>query len=149
MAAYKAKSPNNKVPLILFGRSDQLQHLHPGSLFGSVLAERDQLPWPPPGPGDVGAPDQEPGSLQYSLEKILEKDPDVLLVETQGGGSANASQQLAANPIWSQLKAVKNNQVYEVRFDLYVAGRGTALAGPGAGRRDAQNLPGRFPNPLP
>jgi len=56
---------------------------------------------------------------------VLEKDPDVLLVETQGGGTPTLSQQLSANPIWSQLKAVKNNQAYDVRFDLYVAGRGT------------------------
>jgi iron complex transport system substrate-binding protein len=124
MAAYKAKAPNNKVPLILFGRTTAFSIFTSGSLFGSVLASVTNSPWAPPGPNEVGAPDQEPGSLQYSLERVLEKDPDVLLIETQGGGSPTLTQQLAANPIWSQLKAVKTNQAYDVRFDLYVAGRG-------------------------
>ena len=124
LATYKAKSPNNKVPLILFGGSTNFSIFTQGSLFGSVLSAATNYPWPAsPGPG---APDQEPGSLQYSLEKILAVDPDVLLVETVGAGTGgNLSKQLAANPIWSELKAVKNNQVYEVNPNYYVFGRGT------------------------
>jgi iron complex transport system substrate-binding protein len=124
MADYKAKSPNNKVPLLVFGRDINFSIFTSGSLFGSVLSEVTNYPWPPPGPGDVTAPDQEPGSLQYSLEKVLEKDPDVLLIESFPGGKT-MSEQLSANPIWSQLKAVKNHQVYEVPISLYVFGRGT------------------------
>ena len=149
MAAYKAKSPNNKVPLILFGRTTAFSIFTSGSLFGSVLADVTNYPWPPPGPEDVGAADQEPGSLQYSLEKILEKDPDVLLIETQGGGKPTLTEQLAANPIWSELKAVKTNQAYDVRFDLYVSGRGTRSLSFALDDAMHKIYPDTFPNPLP
>ena len=35
------------------------------------------------------------------------------------------SKQLASNPVWSNLKAVKNKQVYEVNPSFYIFGRGT------------------------
>jgi iron complex transport system substrate-binding protein len=149
LAAYKAKSPNTKTPLILFGRNTNFSIFTSGSLFGSVLAAATKYPWAPPGAGDVGAPDQEPGSLQYSLEKVLEKDPDVLLVETQGGGTPTLSQQLAASPVWSELKAVKDKQVYDVRFDLYVGGRGTRSLGLALDDAMKKIYPETFPNPLP
>jgi iron complex transport system substrate-binding protein len=124
MQYYKSKSPNNKVPLLVFGRDQNFSIFTSASLFGSVLADVTNYPWPAPGAGDVSAPDQEPGSIQYSLEKILQKDPDVLLFETQGSGT-KLSQILAANPLWSQLKAVQNKQVYEVNPSMYLFGRGT------------------------
>ena len=151
IAAYKAKSPNNKVPLLLFGNDANFSIFTEGSLVGSVLAAATNYPWPAPGPNDKGAPDAEPGSLQYSLERVLQKDPDVLLAITRGTTSTGQtlSQILAANPIWSQLKAVQNNQAYDVSFQLYVAGRGTVSLG--AALDDAMHriYPDTFPNPLP
>ncbi len=151
MAAYKAKAPNNKVPLILFGTNTNFSIFTSGSLFGSVLSEVTNYPWAPPGAGDVGAPDQEPGSLQYSLEKILQKDPDVLLVESFNfaPGSPSLSQQLKANPLWSELKAVKTNQVYEVRTAIYIFGRGTHSMSIALDDAMKKIYPETFPNPLP
>jgi iron complex transport system substrate-binding protein len=123
MQYYKSKAPNNKVPLIMFGRDVNFSIFTAQSLFGSVLADVTNYPGQP-STGDVTAADQEPGSVQYSVEKILQKDPDVILVETQGAGT-KLSDIMAANPIWSQLKAVQNKQVYEVNPNFYLFGRGT------------------------
>lgn len=125
---YRAQSPNNKVPVIIFGSTTNFSIFTQGSLFGSVLTSVNDFPWPSPPPGTVGSTSPEPGALQYSLEQILAVDPDVLLIES----AANVpplSQQLASNPIWSQLKAVKTGQVFEVRRDVYVAGRGPISLG--------------------
>ena len=90
---------------------------------GSILTAATYYPWPAEG-GPL-SPDQEPGSVQYSLEKLLDKDPDVILSITQGSGAnGNLSDILAKNPIWSQLKAVRTTSVYEVNFSNYVTGRG-------------------------
>ena len=121
LGAYRAKSPNNKVPLIIFGSNTNFNIFTQGSLFGSVISSVNNYPWPDAGPGGSTSP--EPGALQYSLEQILATNPDVLLLESPNTG-ANLSSQLSANPIWSQLKAVQTKQAYEVRRDVYVTGRG-------------------------
>lgn len=149
MKAYKAKSPNNKVPVMLFGNTANFSIFTEGSLFGSVLSEVTNYPWPAPGPGEVGAPDQEPGSLQYSLEKLLQKDPDVLLVITQGNPAKKLSDILKDNPIWGELKAVKNGTASEVPFQWYVAGRGTVSLGVALDDAMHRIYPETFPNPLP
>jgi iron complex transport system substrate-binding protein len=146
--AYKTRAPNNKVPLLLFGNSANFSIFTRESLFGSVLSAVTNYPWPQEaGPS---APDREPGSLQYSLERILEKDPDVLLVITQGSGAGGTlTQILSRNPLWSQLKAVKNNQVYDVSFQFYVTGRGLISLGVALDDAMKKIYPEAFPRPLP
>jgi iron complex transport system substrate-binding protein len=60
----------------------------------------------------------ENGYSSVSLQSILAKNPDYIFVETltrASDPSAPAlSTQLASNPVWSQLKAVKEHHVYEV-----------------------------------
>jgi iron complex transport system substrate-binding protein len=146
--AYRAKSPNNKVPLLLFGNSANFSIFTQASMPGSILAGSTYYPWPPEG-GPL-APDREPGSLQYSLEKILQKDPDVLLVITQGSGAGGKlSEILGKNPLWSQLKAVKNKQVYEVSFQFYVTGRGLVSLGAALDDAMMKIYPETFTKPLP
>jgi iron complex transport system substrate-binding protein len=146
--AYRAKSPNNRVPLLLFGNSTNFSIFTQPSMPGSILTAATYYPWPAEG-GPL-APDREPGSLQYSLEKILEKDPDVLLVITQGSAAnGTLSQILAKNPIWSQLKAVKNNKVYDVSFQFYVTGRGLVSLGAALDDAMMKIYPETFTKPLP
>lgn len=58
--------------------------------------------------------DQIQGYITLSPEKILLADPDVIfLVENE----ENILEQFKSQPFWSQLKAVKNDQVYV--FDYY------------------------------
>ncbi|MEO8287952.1 MAG: ABC transporter substrate-binding protein [Chloroflexota bacterium] len=145
---YRAKSPNNKVPLLLFGNSVSFSVFTQPSMPGSILTAATYYPWPAEG-GPL-APDREPGSLQYSLEKILDKDPDVLLVITQGSGATGTlTQILSANPIWSQLKAVKNKQVYDVSFTNYVTGRGLVSLGLALDDAMMKIYPETFPKALP
>ncbi len=151
LAAYKAKSPNTKVPLLMFGNSVNFNIFTAGSLFGSVLSEATNYPWPAPTAGQAGSADQEPGSLQYSLEKVLQKDPDVLLIESMNfaPGSPSLSKQLEANPVWGELKAVKTKQVYEVRTDIYIFGRGTRSLSTALDDAMMKIYPDVFTKPLP
>ena len=61
-----------------------------------------------------------------SLERILEIDPDVLFAYTDPG--KNDLKKVKANPIWSQLKAVKKKRVVEVNRDLWSRSRGPLAA---------------------
>lgn len=58
----------------------------------------------------------------YSLEKLVEGDPDIILV-TMMGDSTDIERRLQAdvesNPAWAILRAVKNKQVYFLPSDLF------------------------------
>ncbi len=128
LAMYKAKSPKNRSSLLLYGSDVNFNIFTQGSLFGGLLTQVTPYPWPTPGPGAPAASDHEPGAIPYSLEKILAVNPDVLFIATVSGGEP-LSRQLASNPVWSNLKAVKDKQVYEVNPNYYIFGRGTRSLG--------------------
>jgi iron complex transport system substrate-binding protein len=145
--AYRALSPNNQVPVLLFGNSVNFSIFTAPSMPGSILAAVTNYPWSLSGPM---APDREPGSLQFSLEELLAKDPDVILSITQGSGAdGKLSEILAANPIWSQLKAVQTGRVYEVSFSNYVTGRGLVSLGLALDDAMMKIYPETFTAPLP
>ena len=59
------------------------------------------------------------GSMAVTIENVLEVDPDVLIV---GPASSTDNMQsikttLSADPLWSELKAVKNNHVYFIEYN--------------------------------
>ena len=60
----------------------------------------------------------ENGYSPVSLQSILAKNPDFIFVESLGRAAnpsaPTLSSQLASNPVWGQLKAVKDHHVYEV-----------------------------------
>ncbi len=146
--AYRALSPNNQVPVLIFGNSTTFSVFTSPSMPGSVLSAATNYPWPTEG-GPL-SPDQEPGTVQYSLEKLLDKDPDVILSITQGSGATgHLSDILAKNPLWSQLKAVQNHRVYEVSFSNYVTGRGLISLGLALDDAMSKIYPNTFTKPLP
>jgi iron complex transport system substrate-binding protein len=61
---------------------------------------------------------EEDGWSSVSMQSILAANPDVIFVETLSRAShpsaPSLSSQLAKNPVWRQLKAVKDHHVYEV-----------------------------------
>lgn len=61
-------------------------------------------------------------AVPYSLEKLVEGDPDVILI-TMMGGSEDVQKRLQAdvesNPAWAGLRAVQNKQVYLLPADLF------------------------------
>lgn len=149
-AAYQAKSPKSKSLLLMYGSDVNFNIFTAGSLPGGLLTQVTPYPWPAPGPGAPAASDHEPGAIPFSLEKILATDPDVLFIAslTFAPGAQPLSKQLASNPVWSNLKAVKNHQVYEVNPSFYIFGRGTRSLG--LALDDAMNklYPDVFPTPL-
>ncbi|MBE8517340.1 ABC transporter substrate-binding protein [Amycolatopsis sp. H6(2020)] len=97
------------------------------SLLGSVLQAVGNYPWK-----DTAGGSHEPGTATYSLEQILQTDPDVIFVETIAASAAPPtpiSKLLAGNPVWAQLKAVKNNHVLETNSLVWATGRGTRSLG--------------------
>jgi iron complex transport system substrate-binding protein len=150
LATYEAKSPKNKSALLLYGSDVNFNIFTAGSLPGGLLARVTSYPWPAPGPGAPAASDHEPGAMPYSLERILAVNPDVLFIATVGAspGAPSLEQQLASNPVWSNLKAVKNNQVYAINPNYYIFGRGTRSLGLALDDAMHKLYPDVFPTPL-
>ncbi|MEO5510587.1 MAG: cobalamin-binding protein [Longimicrobiales bacterium] len=55
---------------------------------------------------------------QVSLEEIVRRQPDVILLPV-GESTSGSAAALRTRPGWRDLKAVKNNRVYEVDADLF------------------------------
>lgn len=150
LATYKAKSPDNTSALLIYGSDVNFNIFTQASLPGGLLAQVTPYPWPAPGAGAAPASDHEPGAIPYSLEKIVAVNPDVLFIAslTFAAGTQSLSKQLASSPVWSQLKAVKNHQVYEVDPNFYIFGRGTRSLELALDDAMGKLYPTMFPNPL-
>lgn len=99
------------------------------SVLGSVLGRLGDYPWPTP-PARGGG--HSAGQGTYSLEEIARRDPSVIFVQTFSFGpsaSTPVSEQLAANPVWAGLRAVRAKRVVEVPTTLWAEGRGTRSLG--------------------
>lgn len=68
-----------------------------------------------------------PGFGEYSLEKIVEKDPDVIIAISPGQPNVTTTA-LSRSPIWSSLKAVKAEQVHEVSPVVYIEAAGPRVS---------------------
>ncbi len=67
-----------------------------------------------------------PGFTEYSMERIIQTDPDVIFAISPG--PTKLSDQLAKNPVWSSLKAVRENRVYEVDPVVYLQNAGPRVS---------------------
>ena len=126
---YKARSPKDRTALVMYGSDVNFGIDTEGALTGGLLAEVTNYPWPNP-PLDQGG--HASGSIQFSLEGVLSVDPDVIFVQTlafPGFQPPPLAEQLAANPLWGELQAVKNGEVHDVSFSLWSTGRGTRSLG--------------------
>ena len=126
---YKARSPMDRTALVMFSSDVNFGIDTEDALTGGLLAEVTGYPWPSL-PSEEGG--HGPGSTQYSLEGVLSVDPDVIFVQTlafPGFQPPPLTEQMAANPLWGELKAVQNGDVHEVSFSLWSTGRGTRSLG--------------------
>ena len=126
---YKARSPKDRTALVMYGSDVNFGIDTEGALTGGLLAEVTDYPWPNP-PLDEGG--HASGGMQFSLEGVLSVDPDVIFVQTMsfpGFQPPPLAEQLAANPLWGELRAVKNEEFHEVSFSLWSTGRGTRSLG--------------------
>lgn len=120
LAKAKEQSPQDKTALIMYGSDTNFGVDTKTSVMGSLLAEVANYPW-------KASKHSDDGGAQFSLEEVLKQDPDVIFVETFSFGTEkgpNLSEQLAKNLIWGELKAVKNEEVHEVRTNIWASGRG-------------------------
>lgn len=76
--------------------------------------------------GFKNAIQQEEPYAEMNLEQLVEIDPDVLLLANNDGKLI--TDEWKNNPLWKNLKAVKNGQVYDVDRDLWTRFRGVASA---------------------
>lgn len=88
-------------------------------LLGELLANVFDYPW-------NGKSDDPMTAGQYSVEEILDVNPDVVFVQSFvfAPGDKTLTEQWKDNPVWQQVAAVKNNQVHEVNTGLWSMGRG-------------------------
>lgn len=68
--------------------------------------------------GGKNIADTEQGWPQYSLEKLLLKDPDVYIVTAGSGQDERTAARIKARPNYKKLAAVKNNRVHIFNGDL-------------------------------
>lgn len=126
---YVARSPNNRTALVMWGSDVNFGIDTQSALTGGLLSRVTGYPWPNPPLNQGGSAS---GGIQFSLEGVLAVDPDVIFVQTisfVGFQPPPLSQQFAANPLWRELRAVRNGQIYEVSFGLWSTGRGTRSLG--------------------
>jgi iron complex transport system substrate-binding protein len=92
----------------------------PGSVTGSVLAEVFDYPF-----ATLSSDPVKAGA--YSMEQILEKDPQVIFVSsmTFSPDDPQATTLFAANPLWQKISAVEHHQAYEVDMNIWQFCRGT------------------------
>ena len=126
---YRARSPKDRTALVMYGSDVNFGIDTEEALTGGLLAEVTGYPWPNPSPDQGG---HASGGMQFSLEGVLSVDPDVLFVQTMafpGFQPPPLAEQLADNPLWGELQAVRNGEVHEVSFGLWSTGRGTRSLG--------------------
>jgi iron complex transport system substrate-binding protein len=71
-----------------------------------------------------------PGFSDYSLERIIERDPDVIITASIGGppGTPKTSDILKGVPALSSLTAVQQNRVFEVDPFVYIQSAGPRVS---------------------
>ena len=95
--------------LILFGSAMGVVVKLPGSLVGSMVEDL--------GANNI-ASDAALTSEEmqvFSMERVVERDPEVILVQTMGSSEmvkGKIAKSIASNPAWKTLTAVKKNRVH-------------------------------------
>lgn len=71
--------------------------------------------------------DGKPDKTPYSMEALVEKDPDVLFITSMGDHAkieARLKKDVQGNPAWNSLRAVKNGKVYVLPERLFLLNPG-------------------------
>lgn len=66
-------------------------------------------------------------TVPYSLEQLSADNPDIIFIVTMGKAdeiNKKLDQEMRENPAWSSLKAVENNKVYFLPYDLFLLNPG-------------------------
>ncbi|HLF70825.1 MAG TPA: ABC transporter substrate-binding protein [Dehalococcoidia bacterium] len=130
LAAIKAKLPATGPSVIVLVAAGQGQYIaaRPNTYLGDVLSKLGAK-------NLISTADPENFSYQgftdYSQERILEKNPDVIITASIGGppGTPKTSDIIKTYvPAFAGLSAVKNNRVYEVDAFVYIQSAGPRVS---------------------
>ena len=71
--------------------------------------------------------EKDPDATPYSLETLVEQDPDIIFVTSMGKMDEikkSMSANVETNPAWSSLRAIKNKQLYFLPQNLFLLNPG-------------------------
>lgn len=94
-----------------------------GSIAGSIA---EMLGWENVA-GDMTPLEKDPDSAPYSLETMVEKNPELLFVTSMGKLEeikASMDATMAENPAWQSVEAVRQGKVYYLPQDLFLLSPG-------------------------
>lgn len=113
------KAPKDKEykVLILFASAKGIKVKGSDSMVGEMLADLNTI--------NISDTDgQSEDSKEFSMEKIIEEDPDFIFVQTMGSDKEKVMDRLKkdveSNPAWASLKAVKDDKYIILPKDLYL-----------------------------
>lgn len=143
LEAYKAQSPKDKTVAIVFAGAYGFNVDTTDSVYGAMLAEVTNYPWPSLSSDSFVA---------YSVEQVLAEDPDVIFGVTMNdmglmGDSLNTM--MESDPLWGEFSAVQNEQVFDKDPLIWTYGRGTRSLGIVLDEVMTTTYPEVFPEPLP
>lgn len=112
----KAPKDNSPKVFIMFASAKSLSSRGSETTVGEMLADLNTV-------NIADAPNDLLDDKNFSLEKIIEEDPDFIFVQTMGSDEAKIIERIKAdaesNPAWASLKAVKNDRYIFLPKDLY------------------------------
>lgn len=76
---------------------------------------------------DMTPLEKRPDSASYSIETLVEKNPEIIFITSMGNIDeikSNIQGIMSSNEVWQTLTAVKNNQVYYLPQDLFLLSPG-------------------------
>ncbi len=124
ITAIKEKLPKEeKRVAVLFSSSQNLNIQLSGSIAGSVVKD---FGWKNVAEG-LTPMEKNPDATPYSMETMVEKNPEILFVVTMGDAKSqedNLLGEMKKNPAWNAISAVQNNKVYFLPQDLFLLSPG-------------------------
>ncbi|MBP1926159.1 iron complex transport system substrate-binding protein [Sedimentibacter acidaminivorans] len=113
------KAPTDKKykVLILFASAKSLTVRNSESMVGEMLKDLNTI--------NISDTQTDPSNAKvFSMEKIIQEDPDFIFVQTMGSDHEKIMERLKSdaedNPAWASLKAVKNDKYIVLPKDLYM-----------------------------
>lgn len=112
------KAPKDNPPkiFIMFASGKSIASRGSDTTVGEILADLNTI-------NIADAPNDLLDDKNFSIEKIIEEDPDFIFVQTMGSDMDKVNQRIKAdvesNPAWSSLSAVKNDRYIFLPKDLY------------------------------
>ncbi|KAA6453428.1 ABC transporter substrate-binding protein [Bacillus swezeyi] len=116
LTSLQDKFSNQKQSILLIGNTNEEITVRDENFFTSQLLTKIGYTY---GVGDSQKSDAANGesvNIKMTIEQLLEKDPDVIILMTgeKDKLDKDGKREIEKDPLWQKLNAVKNHKVYEV-----------------------------------